>query len=114
MQRIKAPVSKAAKRKAKAKAPVPARKARVAGGDTVKAPERAPLMIVGIGASAGGLEAFKNFFAPMPVDSGMAFVLMQHLAPQHTSLLAELIGRSTAMPVTEAADGEPVLANMSM
>jgi len=63
-------------------------------------------MIVGIGASAGGLEAFKAFFAHMPVDSGqLAFVLVQHLAPDHTSLLAELVGRNTSMPVIEAAHG---------
>lgn len=55
-----------------------------------------PLLIVGIGASAGGLEAFKGFFAQMPADSGMAFVLIQHLAPKHTSLLTELIARIDA------------------
>ena len=70
-----------------------------------------PLLIVGIGASAGGLEAFKSFFAKMPADSGMAFVLVQHLAPQHSSLLTELIARSTAMPVVEATDSEQVEAN---
>ncbi len=74
-------------------------------------PRDEPLTIVGIGASAGGLEAFKTFFAQMPVDSGMAFVLVQHLAPQHDSLLAELIGRSTTMPVAEAFDGELVVAD---
>ncbi len=68
----------------------------------------APL-IVGIGASAGGLEAFRNFFAHMPCDSEMAFVLVQHLAPQHESMLVELIARGTSLPVTEAADGERVL-----
>ena len=67
-----------------------------------------PFLIIGIGASAGGLEAFKGFFAAMPPDSGMAFVLIQHLAPQHTSLLTELIGRCTAMHVSECADGERV------
>lgn len=71
-------------------------------------PQLQPL-IVGIGASAGGLEAFKSFFAHMPDDSGLAFVLVQHLAPDHASLLTELIGRSTAMTVSEAADGERVL-----
>lgn len=83
------------------------------GGVADAAPSRreAPLLIVGIGASAGGLEAFKQFFAAMPADSGMAFVLVQHLAPHHTSLLTELVGRGTAMPVAEAADGEPVQAN---
>ncbi|HVR82451.1 MAG TPA: chemotaxis protein CheB [Luteimonas sp.] len=76
------------------------------------APSHAPRhpLIVGIGASAGGLEAFKSFFAHMPTDSDMAFVLVQHLAPQHVSLLTELIGRSTVMPVLEAADGERVQA----
>jgi two-component system, chemotaxis family, CheB/CheR fusion protein len=62
-------------------------------------------MIVGIGASAGGLEAFKAFFARMPVDGQLAFVLVQHLAPDHASLLAELVGRSTSMPVIEATQG---------
>jgi two-component system CheB/CheR fusion protein len=62
-------------------------------------------MIVGIGASAGGLEAFKAFFSHMPADSELAFVLVQHLAPDHNSLLAELIGRSTTMPVLEATQG---------
>lgn len=70
-----------------------------------------PLLIVGIGASAGGLEAFKSFFAQMPVDSGMAFVLVQHLSPQHPSLLSELVGRSTSMPVCDAVDGEQVQAD---
>jgi two-component system, chemotaxis family, CheB/CheR fusion protein len=65
-------------------------------------------MIVGIGASAGGLEAFKSFFTYMPADCDMAFVLVQHLAPAHHSLLAELIGRSTTLTVQEAIDGEAV------
>ena len=65
-------------------------------------------MIVGIGASAGGLDAFKSFFAATPADSGMAFVLVQHLSPDHKSMLAELLGRSTIMTVIEAADGVKV------
>lgn len=65
-------------------------------------------MIVGIGASAGGLEAFKAFFAHMPMEGQLAFVLVQHLAPDHTSLLAELVGRSTSMPVIEAVHGTRV------
>ena len=73
-------------------------------------PHHTPL-IVGIGASAGGLNAFKTFFANMPADSGMAFVLVQHLDPNHKSLLVELIGRQTAMPVREAEDGMPAAAN---
>lgn len=63
--------------------------------------------IVGIGASAGGLAAFEAFFSGMPADKkpGMAFVLVQHLAPDHKSMLTELISRSTKMRVFEVEDG---------
>ena len=75
-------------------------------------PEPAPsLLIVGIGASAGGLGAFKAFFAEMPIDSGIGFVLVQHLDPSHKSMLTELVGRQTRMPVVEAEDGMPVAGN---
>ena len=67
--------------------------------------------IVGIGASAGGLEAFEQFFRKMPPDSGMAFVLIQHLDPTHVSGLAELLRRYTNMPVFEATDGARVEPN---
>ncbi|MDR3414508.1 MAG: chemotaxis protein CheB [Formivibrio sp.] len=69
--------------------------------------------IVGIGASAGGLAAFEAFFSGLPTDSypGMAFVLVQHLSPEHKSLLAELIGRCTRLPVVEVEDGMVVQAN---
>ena len=67
--------------------------------------------IVAIGASAGGLEAFEAFFAKMPPDSGMAFILIQHLDPTHKSMLPELVGRFTAMPVHEIANEMPVLPN---
>ncbi|MDO8605653.1 MAG: CheR family methyltransferase [Phaeospirillum sp.] len=60
--------------------------------------------IVGIGASAGGLEAFEQFFHACPTDSGMAFVLVPHLDPGHESLLTEILQRSTAMPVVQAED----------
>ncbi len=62
-------------------------------------------MIVGIGASAGGLEAFRKFFSHMPADCDLAFVLVQHLAPDHPSVLAELLDRTADMPVVEAEDG---------
>jgi two-component system CheB/CheR fusion protein len=68
-------------------------------------------LIVGIGASAGGLGAFKSFLSNMMVDSGMAFILVQHLSPDHKSMLSELLARSTAMPVVEAADGMAIEAN---
>ncbi|MBU1341283.1 MAG: PAS domain-containing protein [Proteobacteria bacterium] len=63
--------------------------------------------IVGIGASAGGLAAFEAFFSGMPADCdpGMAFVLIQHLAPDHKSILTELIQRYTRMQVFEVEDG---------
>ena len=71
---------------------------------------RTPL-IVGIGASAGGLEAYRAFFGHMEANEDIAFVLVQHLAPDKSSLLAELIGRSTDMPVLEATDGTVVEGN---
>ncbi len=68
--------------------------------------------IVGIGASAGGLAAFEAFFSGMPAaDPGMAFVLVQHLAPDHKSILSGLIQRYTRMQVFEVADGMAVRAN---
>jgi two-component system, chemotaxis family, CheB/CheR fusion protein len=60
-----------------------------------------PFPVVGIGASAGGLEAFLSMFRALPADTGMAFVVVQHLAPGHASSLAEILSRSTTMPVTE-------------
>jgi two-component system CheB/CheR fusion protein len=76
------------------------------------APQEGPSqLIVGIGASAGGLEAFRTFFENMPPDSGMAFVLVQHLAPDRKSMLAEILGKTTAMTVAEATDGAEVLPN---
>jgi two-component system, chemotaxis family, CheB/CheR fusion protein len=69
--------------------------------------------IVGIGASAGGLAAFEAFFSAMPADTqpGMAFVLVQHLAPDHKSILTDLIRRYTRMQVFEVQDGMPVMPN---
>lgn len=69
--------------------------------------------IVGIGASAGGLAAFEAFFSGMPadIDPGMAFVLVQHLAPDHKSILTELVQRYTRMEVFEVEDGMTVRPN---
>ncbi|MGB9929512.1 MAG: chemotaxis protein CheB [Methanosarcina sp.] len=63
--------------------------------------------VVGIGASAGGLAAFEAFFSAFPKDTkpGIAFVLVQHLDPNHKSILTDLIGRYTQMPVYEVKDG---------
>ena len=71
---------------------------------------RAPV-VVGIGASAGGLTAFKQFFAKMPIQNGMAFVLVQHLDPLHKSLLVDLIAKQTKMKVVEAVDGAVLCAD---
>ncbi|WP_439589732.1 CheR family methyltransferase [Hydrogenophaga sp.] len=72
-----------------------------------------PLKVVGIGASAGGLAAFEAFFRSVPTDaeSGMAFVLVQHLAPDHPSILSELIQRYTSMQVFEIQQDMPVRPN---
>jgi two-component system CheB/CheR fusion protein len=79
---------------------------------TAENPEQAPgFPIVGIGASAGGLEAFTEMLGALPVDTGMAFVLVPHLAPRHASQMAEILSRATAMQVTEAGDEEKVEPN---
>src|SRR5262249_29889102 len=67
--------------------------------------------VVGAGASAGGLEAFTQMLHALPVDTGMAFVLVQHLDPTHVSMLTEILSRATAMPVSEVKDQMPVEPN---
>ena len=76
-------------------------------------PSSASFPIVGIGASAGGLAAFEAFFSGMPadIDPGMAFILVQHLAPDHESILTDLIRRYTRMQVFEVEDGMAVKPN---
>ena len=65
--------------------------------------------IVGIGASAGGLEAFSQLLHHLPRDTGMAFVLVQHLDPKHESRLGPLLAKATPMPVLEATEGLAIL-----
>ena len=77
----------------------------------IMAIEKISPIIVGIGASAGGLEAFEQFFRHAQVDSGMAFVLVPHLDPSHGSLLTEILQRATTMPVVEALNQVAVKAN---
>ena len=67
--------------------------------------------IVAIGASAGGLEAYKEFFQALPGDTGMAFVLIQHLDPSHHSLLAEILSKSSRIPVDEVKSGIEIKPN---
>jgi two-component system CheB/CheR fusion protein len=80
-------------------------------GDVEEQGEGASFPIVGIGASAGGLEAFTQLLKALPPDTGMGFVLVQHLAPGHASALAEILTRATSMPVKEVVDGSPVEPN---
>ena len=69
------------------------------------------LKIVGIGASAGAMDPLKEFFHEIGSETGLAFVVIQHLAPTHISHMAEILARQTAMKVVEAADRAPVEAN---
>jgi two-component system CheB/CheR fusion protein len=68
-------------------------------------------LIVALGASAGGLEPLETFFKQMPADAGFAFVIIQHLAPDHPTALPQLLARQTRMPVEEARDRTRVLPN---
>jgi two-component system CheB/CheR fusion protein len=76
-------------------------------------PAAATFPVVGVGASAGGLSAFEAFFSGMPADGnpGMAFVLVQHLAPDHKSILSDLVKRYTRMQVFDVEDGMRVEPN---
>ena len=70
-----------------------------------------PIYYVGVGASAGGLEALESFFTQMPADSGMAFIVIQHLSPDYKSMMVELLSKRTAMLVQRAEEGLRVEAN---
>ncbi|MDQ6955167.1 MAG: chemotaxis protein CheB, partial [Mariprofundaceae bacterium] len=73
--------------------------------------DASPTYYVGIGASAGGLEAIEDFFKHAPEDSGMAFVVVQHLSPVHKSMMVELLSRHTEMPVLRAEHNMKVEPN---
>jgi two-component system, chemotaxis family, CheB/CheR fusion protein len=70
-----------------------------------------PIPVVGIGASAGGLESFEGFFRNMASDSGIAFVLVSHLDPSHASMLTDILQRCTKMPVREAQNNMVIEPN---
>jgi two-component system CheB/CheR fusion protein len=100
------------------KRPQPKSKSAVRRGGTVECrtlqengASALPFFVAGLGASAGGLEALRSFFDAMPADSGMAFVVIQHLAPDHKSMMGELLSRKTQMPVSQAEDGERLERN---
>ena len=93
----------AAARAAKTKPPTPDHPAEAPAGHDV--------FMVGLGASAGGLEALEEFFTHMPADSGMAFVVVTHLHPGHVSLLPELLAKRARMLVVQAAAAQRVEPN---
>src|SRR4051794_36183676 len=71
-------------------------------------PPRLPFPVVGVGASAGGLESFIEFLAALRQDSGMAFVFVQHLPPERESLMADILSHKTKMLVQQVEDGMEV------
>ncbi len=77
----------------------------------IKRAANEPSHYVGIGASAGGLEAIEEFFKDMPTDSGLAFIVIQHLSPDYKSLMKELLSKRTELTVYRAEEGMPVEAN---
>ncbi len=67
--------------------------------------------VVGIGASAGGLEAIETFFSNVPADSGLAYIIVQHLSPDYISLMPEILIKRTSLPLHTAEDGMRVEPN---
>jgi two-component system, chemotaxis family, CheB/CheR fusion protein len=86
-------------------------KASKAQGQDSSSAANGPSAVVGIGASAGGLDALKDFFKAMPPDSGTALVVVQHLEPAHESRMADILSKYTTMSVAQAEDGMPVRPN---
>jgi two-component system CheB/CheR fusion protein len=73
--------------------------------------KRMSFTIVGIGASAGGLESFSELIARIPAGTGMAYVFVQHLDPRHGSLLVEILSKRAGFPVEEAREGVKILSD---
>lgn len=92
----------------------PKRPGGKAAGEAAPPEARAPedaFPIVGVGASAGGLDAFRQLLGALPADTGMAFVLVQHLDPVHESILAGLLAKGSRMPVSEVTEDTAVVRN---
>jgi two-component system, chemotaxis family, CheB/CheR fusion protein len=104
-------VTKSAKSKARKSASRPASEPFAVATEVGKQSNSGAFPVVGIGASAGGLEAFTQLLGELPPDTGMAFVLVQHLDPRHASMLSGLLAKKTEMPVAEVTDGMPVEPN---
>ncbi|MDZ4676574.1 MAG: chemotaxis protein CheB [Oligoflexia bacterium] len=84
---------------------------KVDAREEASVPPQPAFLIVGVGASAGGLESFMEMFKSLPPDTGMSFVLIQHLSPQHLSILSSLVQKATRMNVQEAVDQTLVKPN---
>src|ERR1035441_9740287 len=78
--------------------------AKVVPSETLVSPVNVPFPIVGIGASAGGLEALEQFLGRVPAGSAMGFVIVQHLDPTHKGIMPELLQRATGMKVLQVKD----------
>lgn len=86
--------------------------------ETFTDPEETPIAkshlgfpVVGIGASAGGIAALQGLLGSIPVDSGMAFVVVMHLSPDHESMLGSILERAGKLPVTTVVESTPIQAN---
>ncbi|HUR27661.1 MAG TPA: chemotaxis protein CheB, partial [Planctomycetota bacterium] len=86
--------------------PVPGVNPPVAGREP--ADRSLPFQVVCLGASAGGLEAYRAFFEALPPKTGMAFVVVAHLAPEHQSMMPEILQRSSGMRVAQVEDNQPI------
>jgi|SRR6516225_1665960 two-component system CheB/CheR fusion protein len=108
MKKLRRSVSKnraAALKKPQGGKSIPEKRPQPQRATTDASPRLAQAMpIVGFGASAGGLEAFQLLLRALPRDTGMAFVVVQHLEPRHESMLTNLLSRATAMPVHEVRE----------
>src|SRR5437868_409235 len=98
------PAGNAKKRAAPKKSVTPARRP-FASPPEIESHDGSATTIVGVGASAGGLEAFSALLQSLPQNPGIALVFVQHLAPQHTSALVSLLSGQSALPVVQATEG---------
>lgn len=101
---------KAAKKAAKAALRAPG-KITVGRKKTKKAATQKRFPVIGLGASAGGLKALKSFFKEVPIDSGMAFIVVVHMTPNQPSMMPDLIDKVARIPVSSAKDGQAIEPN---
>lgn len=99
------------KAKSKSRVKVPGVSSMAGDTEGQKSKNNTSFPVVGVGASAGGLEAFTQLLQHLPSDTGMVFVFVQHLDPTHESILPEILSKATNMPVKKVEDGMPVEPN---